>query len=69
MNILQYDLENYDVREVEEVVRYLNHHGFKVIAIPKDFILLLDVDSYTLHMLKQKIEDAIREKEVINDQN
>ena len=66
MNILQYDLDNYDVEDVEEVVRYLNHHGFKTIAIPRDFTLLLDADSYTLHMRKQKIEDAIREKEIIN---
>lgn len=66
MNILQYDLDNYNVEDVEEVVWYLNHHGFKTVAIPKDFTLLLDVDSYTLHMLKQKIEDAIREKEIIN---
>ena len=66
MNILQYDLDNYDVEEVEEVVRYLNHHGFNTVAIPRDFTLLLDCDSYTLHMLKQKIEDAIREKEIIN---
>ena len=65
MNILQYDLDNYNVEDVEEVVRYLNHHGFKTIAIPRDFTLLLDADSYTLHMLKQKIEDAIREKELI----
>ena len=66
MNILQYDLDNYNIEDVEEVVRYLNHHGFKTIAIPKDFTLLLDCDSYTLHILKQKIEDAIREKENIN---
>ena len=66
MNILQYDLDNHDVEDVEEVVRYLNHHGFKTIAIPRDFTLLLDCDSYTLHILKQKIEDAIREKEIIN---
>ena len=66
MNILQYDLDNYDVEDVEEVVRYLNHHGFKTVAIPRNFTLLLDVDSYTLHMLKQKIEDAIREKEIAN---
>lgn len=66
MNILQYDLDNYSIQDVEEVVRYLNHHGFKTIAIPKDFTLLLDCDSYTLHILKQKIEDAIREKEIIN---
>ena len=66
MNILQYDLDNYNIEDVEEVVRYLNHHGFKTIAFPRDFTLLLDVDSYTLHMLKQKIEDAIRKKEIIN---
>ena len=66
MNILQYDLDNYNIEDVEEMVRYLNHHGFKTIAIPRDFTLLLDVDSYTLHILKQKIEDAIREKEIIN---
>lgn len=66
MNILQYDLDNYNIEDVEEVVRYLNHHGFKTIAIPRDFTLLLDVDSYTLHILKQKIEDAIRKKEIIN---
>lgn len=44
MNILQYDLDNYNIEDVEEVVRYLNHHGFKTIAIPKDFTLLLDCD-------------------------
>ena len=55
MNILQYDLDSYDIEAVEEVVRYLNHHGFKVVATPRDFTLLLDCDSYTLHMLKQKI--------------
>ena len=66
MNILQYDLDNYNIEDFEEMVRYLNHHGFKTIAIPRDFTLLLDVDSYTLHILKQKIEDAIREKEIIN---
>ena len=68
MNILQYDLDKYELSEVEEVVLYLNDHGFKTVAIPKEFTLLLDVDSYTLHMLKQKIEDAIREKEIIEEQ-
>ena len=66
MNILQYDLDKHGAKEVEEVVHYLNHHGFKIVAIPRDFTLLLDCDSYTLHMLKQKIEDAIRKKEIMN---
>lgn len=67
MNILQYDLDKYSLHDVEEAVVYLNSHGLKVVAIPKDFDLLLDVDSYTLHMIKQKIEDAIRKKEIIEN--
>ena len=66
MNILCYDLENFDLEDIIEISKYLNEKGLNVVCIPKDFTLLLDVDSYTLHMLKQKIEDAIREKEIIN---
>ena len=66
MNILYYDLENFDVDDMIEISKYLNEKGLNVVCIPKDFNLLLDVDSYTLHMIKQKIEDAIRKKEIIN---
>lgn len=66
MNILQYDLDHCELEDVEEVVKYLNNHGLKVVAIPKDFNLLIDCDTYTLHYLKEKIEDAIRKKEIIN---
>lgn len=65
MNILQYDLEKYNLYEVEEAVIYLNSHGLDVVAIPKDFDLLIDCDTYTLHYLKEKIEAAIRKKEII----
>ena len=67
MNILQYDLDQCRLEDVAEVVKYLNSHGLKVVAIPKDFDLLLDCDTYTLHYLKNKIEDAIRKKEIINN--
>ena len=67
MNILQYDLDHYRLEDVEEVVKYLNSHGLKIVAIPKDFNLLLDCDTYTLHYLKNKIEDAIRKKEIIEN--
>ena len=67
MNILQYDLDHYDVEAVEEVVKYLNSHDLKVVAIPRDFDLLIDCDTYTLHYLKEKIEAAIRKKEIIED--
>ena len=67
MNILHYDLNNFDVDDVVEVVEYLNSKGFEVIAIPKDFDLLLDCDIFTLNLIKQKIEEAIRKKENINN--
>ena len=49
MNILQYDLNKYSFEEVYEVTKYLQSHNFEVLAIPKDFDLLLDVDTYTLN--------------------
>lgn len=67
MNILQYDLDYYRLEDVEEVVKYLNSHGLKVVAIPKDFDLLLDCDTFTLTLIKEKIEAAIRKKEIINN--
>ena len=67
MNILHYDLTNYDIDQVAAVVEYLNSKGFEIVAIPKDFDLLLDCDTFTLNLIKQKIEEAIRKKEIINN--
>ena len=67
MNILHYDLTNYNIDQVAEVVEYLNSKGFEIVAIPKDFYLLLDCDTFTLNIIKQKIEEAIRKKEIINN--
>ena len=67
MNILQYDLDKHSCEEVWEVTKYLQSHNFEVLAIPKDFDLLLDVDTYTLNFIKEKIEEAIRQKEIINN--
>lgn len=68
MNILQYDLnENFDLEDVNVIVRYIQNNGIEIIAIPKDFDLLLDCDSYHLNFLKEKIEEAIRKKEIINN--
>jgi hypothetical protein len=65
MNILYYDLTNYSVDDVAEVVRYISSRGIEIIAIPKDFDLLLDCDTFTLNLIKQKIEDAIQKKKII----
>ena len=65
MNILHYDLTNYDIDDIIEITRYLNSKGLEVIAVPKDLDLLLDCDTFTLNLIKQKIEEAIRKKEII----
>lgn len=67
MNILHYDLTNYDLDDIIEITKYLNSKGLEVIAVPKDFDLLLDCDTFTLNLIKQKIEEAIRKKEIINN--
>ena len=67
MNILHYDLTNYDIDDIIEITRYLNGKGLEVIAVPKDLDLLLDCDTFTLNLIKQKIEEAIRKKEIINN--
>lgn len=67
MNILQYDLDKHSFEEVWEVTQYLNSHNFEILAIPKDFDLLLDVDTFTLTFIKEKIEEAIRQKEIIDN--
>ena len=67
MNILQYDLDKVDLEELEKIVSYMREKSIKVVEIPKDFDLLLDCDSYYLYYLKNKIEDAIRKKEIINN--
>lgn len=67
MNILHYDLTNYDVDAIVDVVRHMNSKGLEVVAIPKDLDLLLDCDTFTLNLIKQKIEEAIRKKEIMNN--
>lgn len=67
MNILQYDLDKHSLEEVRDITKCLQSHSFEVLAIPKDFDLLLDVDTFTLTFIKEKIEEAIRQKEIINN--
>ena len=64
MNILQYDLNKTSLEEVEQIVKYIRNKGFEVIAIPKDLDLLLDCDTFTLDLIKEKIEEAIRKKKL-----
>lgn len=64
MNILQYDLNETSLEEVEQIVKYIRNKGLEVIPIPKDLDLLLDCDTFTLELIKKKIEEAIRKKKL-----
>lgn len=63
MNILQYELnENFALEDVVNVAKYLQENGVELIAIPKDFRLLLDCDIFELEYFRNKIDKAIKIK-------
>lgn len=67
MNIIQYDTENYTIEQIRELYNSLKEKGFECVFIPKDFTVLLDVDSATLHHFRNEIDEIIRQKEIINN--
>ena len=67
MNILQYDHEKHDYNDICSILSYFKDKGVDIIAIPKDIELLIDCDTFTLTLIKEKIEEAIRLKEIINN--
>lgn len=67
MNILHYDHEKYNYEDICSIMSYFKDKGFDIVAIPKDIDLLIDCDTFTLTLIKQKIEEAIRLKETINN--
>jgi hypothetical protein len=67
MNILHYDHEKYDYEDIYAILSYFRDKGIDIIAIPKDIELLIDCDTFTLTLIKQKIEEAIRLKEIIEN--
>lgn len=68
MNILLYDAEKYDVFTCREVFNYLKENfDINLIALPKDFTLLLDCSTDMLYDLRNKIDEAIHDKELIEE--
>lgn len=67
MNIIQYDTATCTIEQIGEIYNYLKDKEFECVFIPKDFTVLLDVDSATLHHLRREIDEAIRQKEIINN--
>lgn len=66
MNILLYDIDKYDISTCKEIFQYLKENfDADLIALPKDFTLLIDCTSDMLYDIRNKINEAIHDKELI----
>lgn len=69
MNIVLYDLDKYSVDEIDCFYRYMEKK-FDMsnwIFLPKDFTVLLDCSTAELYAIRERINDAIRDKEIIEE--
>lgn len=69
MNIILIDTEKYAPDMIQEMVNSIKEFSKedKWIFLPKDFGVLLDCSIEQLYSVREYIDDAIREKETINN--
>lgn len=68
MNIFLYDTEKYTLETVQETINYINEEiKSDCIFLPKDFNVLLDYSTEQLYSVRECIDNAIREKDIINN--
>lgn len=69
MNIVLFDSEKYDVESIQKVFFSIKRasKSEEWIFLPKDFGVLLDCSTEQLYNVREYIDDAIREKEIINN--
>ena len=69
MNIILYDSNKCDLEYIKSIYRYMKE---KVdmsnwVFLPKDFTILLDCSTSVLYAIQERINDAIRDKEIIKE--
>lgn len=69
MNIILMDTEKYTFDEIQGMVNSIKKVSKedKWIFLPKDFGVLLDCSTEQLYSIREYIDNAIREKEIINN--
>lgn len=69
MNIILIDTEKYTPNRIQEMVNSIKEvlKEDKWIFLPKDCGVLLDCSTEQLYSIREYIDDAIREKEIINN--
>lgn len=69
MNIVLYDLNEYDVEEMNGIYDYMKEKidMSNWIFLPKDFTVLLNCSTAELYAIRERINNAIRDKEIIEE--
>ena len=69
MNIILIDTEKYTPDRIQEMINSIKEFSKedKWVFLPKDFGVLLDCSTEQLYSIREYIDDAIREKEIINN--
>lgn len=70
MNIVLYDLDKYGLDDVDSIYRYMKKEIdiSNWIFLPKDFTVLLDCSTAELYAIRERINDAIRDKEILEEE-
>lgn len=68
MNILLCDTDKFDIDTCRQIFDLLKENlDVDLIALPKDFTLLLDCSTDMLYDIRNKIDEAIHDKELIEE--
>lgn len=68
MNIFYYDLDKFSLEEIAAIAESLPEKiRENTIFLPKEMTLLLDCSTVELYRIKEKIEEAIHDKEILNE--
>lgn len=69
MNIVLYDSDKYNLEDINSIYRYMKEKidMSNWVFLPKDFTVLLDCSTAELYDIQDRINDAIRDKEIIEE--
>ena len=69
MNIVLYDSDKYNLEDINSIYRYMKEKidMSNWVFLPKDFTVVLDCSTAELYAIQDRINDAIRDKEIIEE--
>lgn len=69
MNIVLYDLSEYDLDDMNDIYSHMKEKidMSNWMFLPKDFTVLLDCSTAELYAIRERINNAIRDKEIIEE--